>query len=265
MSKSPDFDITAEDPHSLKVTQADKPILAGLFLSKFDTRGLQEIGFDTFKEAFNVLGYAVGAPPSSIKNYRDEFDPLFSTRRKGWHKRPRRENCLRVLRRFKDLDIEFFASIIKSFGSPSEDSWSDFQTEDGDLVDRSQFASRLITGAAAENYFQKTCQRLEEFKGYHLENTTQLGCGYDFRLHAPDSADFLAVEVKGMKGRSGAVSLTPKEYEMAMHLRERFFLFVVKNFEELPFHVIFRNPLSSFLQFMRTERTIVQISWSAKL
>ncbi len=58
-------------------------MLAGLYLSKFDALGLKRLGFKSFAEAFNVIGYAVGAPPASIKNYRDEFDPLFPNRRKG--------------------------------------------------------------------------------------------------------------------------------------------------------------------------------------
>ena len=54
---------------------------------------------------FNVVGYALGSKPASIKNYRDEFDPLVSKRRKGWHKRPTREYCLRIFQNYKDLDF----------------------------------------------------------------------------------------------------------------------------------------------------------------
>jgi hypothetical protein len=90
---------------------------------------------------------------------------------------------------------------------------------------------------------------------------TRLGCGYDFRLRTGTQKDFLAVEVKGLKERMGSLSLTPKEHDTAMALRERFFLFVVKNFQESPFHEIFQDPLSGKLQFKRTERTTVQISW----
>ena len=41
----------------------------------------------------NVIGFALGAKPASIKNYRDEFDPVFPNKRKGWHKRPMRNYC----------------------------------------------------------------------------------------------------------------------------------------------------------------------------
>jgi hypothetical protein len=61
----------------------EKLILSGLYLSKYDLLGLKGLGFESFAEAFNVIGYALGSRPASIKNYRDEFDPLFSNRRKG--------------------------------------------------------------------------------------------------------------------------------------------------------------------------------------
>lgn len=243
-----------------RVAKSEKPILAGLYLSKFDSLGLKQLGFDSFTEAFNVLGYAVGSPPSSIKNYRDEFDPLFLNPRKGWHKRPRRDNCLRVLEEYKNLDFELFTGLIKSFASYDENVWSEVEPEEALGEGESHFAKRLITGLAAEQYFELNRHKLLEFQGCSVENTTKLGCGYDFRLQAKPSDDFLAVEVKGLKGRVGSLSLTPKEHAVAAGLGDRFFLFVVKNFQEEPFHEIFQNPLSG-LHFRRNERKIVQISW----
>jgi hypothetical protein len=247
------------------IAKSEKPILAGLYLSKFDSRGLKKLGFDSFTEAFNVLGYAVGSPPGSIKNYRDEFDPLFSNSRKGWHRRPRRENCLKVFEEYKDLDFELFADLIKSFAGHNEGGWSEAQPEEDQGEEDSHFAKRLITGLAAEQYFEKIHHTLPEFERCVVENTTRLGCGYDFRLQAEAADDFLAVEVKGLKGRIGSLSLTPKEYAVAGNLGERFFLFVVKNFQESPYHEIFQNPLSAGLQFRRSTRTIVQISWLANV
>jgi hypothetical protein len=68
---------------SQQIAPRNKLILTGLYLSKYDSLGLRELGFESFAEAFNVIGYAMGSRPASIKNYRDEFDPLFPNRRKG--------------------------------------------------------------------------------------------------------------------------------------------------------------------------------------
>jgi hypothetical protein len=247
-----------------RIAQRTRVILAGLFLAEFDAVGLQRLGFRSFAEAYNVIGYALGSQPASIKNYRDEFDPLFPNRRKGWHKRPIRDYCQRVFEEYKDLDIELFSGLIRSFVGFDDNQLSEAEAEDGDEIS-SGFAKRLITGLAAEQYFESVRPGLPEFRDFELENTTRLGCGYDFRLHTADDAKFLAVEVKGLRELAGSLSLTPKEYRAAKEMRDRFYLFVVKNFQKSPFHEIFPNPLATRLEFTRTERVSVQVSWLAKV
>ncbi len=246
---------------SRQIAKREKLILVGLYLSEFDLLGLKTLGFESFAEAFNVIGYALGSKPASIKNYRDEFDPLFPNHRKGWHKRPIREYCLRTFERYKDLDLESFAGLIKGLVGYDDEALPEIQPEEEQDESESHFAKRLITGLAAERYFEAVQPNLADFSGYTLENMTRLGCGYDFRLRTKTSADFLAVEVKGLKDRIGSLSLTQKEHDVALKLRERFFLFVVKNFQESPFHEIFQDPLSGKLQFRKVERVTVQISW----
>jgi len=248
-----------------RIPNREKLILTGLFLSKFGSLGLRKLGFRNYAEAYNVVGYALGSRPSSIKNYRDEFDPIFPNSRKGWHKREIREYCKSVLDEYKDLDFESFTGLIQSFAGYDENTWSAVETK-GDREERaSGFAKRLITGLAAERYFESVHSSLPEFQGYGIENTTQLGCGYDFKLSRERNKDFLAVEVKGIRETVGSVSLTPREYEVATELRDRFYLFVVKNFQKEPYHELFLNPTGGQLQFTRTERVLVQVSWLTRI
>src|SRR6266853_1392475 len=100
---------------SQPIAKREKLILVGLYLSKYDSLGLKALGFESFVEAFNVVGYALGSRPASIKNYRDEFDPLFPNGRKGWRKRQIRRYCLRMFEEYKNLDLESFTDLIKSF------------------------------------------------------------------------------------------------------------------------------------------------------
>lgn len=244
-----------------KISKREKLILTGLYLAKYDSLGLKKLGFGSFVESFNVVGYALGAKPASVKNYRDEFDPLFPNRRKGWHKRATREYCLKVYEEYRKLNLEMFAALIKSFVGYDESIWGEPQQPRQKGEGESTFAKRLITGAAAENYFESIRPTLSEFQDCSAENTTKLGCGFDFRLSRAKQDDFFAVEVKGLAERTGSVSLTPKEHEVADKLAERYFLFVVKNFRERPCHVIYCNPLSSGLRFTKKERVTVQISW----
>ena len=245
----------------VQIPTREKLILTGLYLSKYDSAGVKKLGFDSFTEAFNVVGYALGSKPASIKNYRDEFDPLVSKRRKGWHRRPTRDYCLRVFQQYRGLEFEPFAGLIRSFVGYDDNLWSEITANDDKADAEAIFAKRLITGLAAERYFEATQPTIPEFRDYAVVNTTHLGCGYDFRLSAEYDKQFLAVEVKGLKETTGTLSLTPKEYEIAGDLTDRFFLFVVKNFRETPFHEIYRNPLSGALRFARKERVTVNISW----
>lgn len=247
-----------------RIAKREKLILVGLYLSKYDLPGLKRLGFGSFTEAFNVFGYAIGAKSASIKNYRDEFDPLFPNRRKGWHKRETRDYCLKIFQEYRRLDIESFTALVKSFAGYDENLWSGLEAQEEPASARSaQFAQRLITGLAAERYFQVKQPTIPEFEQCSLQDTTRLGCGYDFRLEprgkTPDQ--FLAVEVKGLRDASGSLVFTPKEHAVANALKERFFLFVVKNFRESPSHEIFQNPLHSQLQFAKTERVMIQVSW----
>jgi hypothetical protein len=163
------------------------------------------------------------------------------------------------------LDIESFTGLVESFVGFDESAASEFQLKKKPGSGQSQFAHRLITGLAAERYFESIQPTLSEFKGCDVQNTTSLGCGYDFRLETEPNEDFLVVEVKGLDGARGTLSLTPKEHEIASELKDRFFLFVVKNFRESPFHEIFRNPLSGSLRFSKKERVMVQVSWLANV
>jgi hypothetical protein len=249
--------------HPNQIATREKLILAGLFLSKFDTVGLATLGFESFTEAFNVIGYALGGRPASIKNYRDEFDPFFPNPRKGWHKRALRDHCRKVLDEHKSVDLQRFSNLVKSFVGYGGDAASEAAMEDGPEPEDSSFAKRLVTGLAAEHYFESVHPTLQQFEGYTLQNTTRLGCGYDFRLQGGEAKDFLAVEVKGLQDRTGSLSLTSKEYQVAGSLTDRFFLFVVKNFRELPFHDIYQNPLEAGLGFTKKERVVVHVSWQA--
>jgi hypothetical protein len=248
-----------------RIANRTRLILAGMYLSRFDAAGIAQLGFRSFVEAYNVIGFALGSQPASIKNYRDEFDPLFPNTRKGWHKREIREYCLKVYEEYRNLDFDLFTGLIKSFVGYDGNAWSEIEEKERRDQGPSGFANRLITGLAAEQYFQSVHSGLPEFSGCVLENTTRLGCGYDFKLLKPEQEEFLAVEVKELREATGSISLTPKEYEVAAAMRNRFYLFVVKNFLKSPFHEIHLDPLSSGLQFARSERVLIQVSWQARV
>lgn len=154
--------------------------------------------------------------------------------------------------------MSFFEQNKDEGGTPLEHT-SEFDKE-------SSFAARLITGLAAEQYFQLKHTVIPEFRNYQIENTTRLGCGYEFRLwNASRDESFLAVEVKGLKGQSGSILMTTKENAVAAELSHRFYLFVVRNFQQSPRHDLYHNSLSGLLAFKKIERVVIQTSWLAKV
>jgi hypothetical protein len=237
----------------------DKAILMGLYLSKFDTTALQELGFNGFMQAYNVLGYTIGAKPYSIRNYRDEFDPYFSNGRQGWRNRKLRDYCKEYLDKYSPLEFVPFTELIKSFLIQNYDVEEIIETIE--RKDHSEsIARRLITGKAAEEYFKAHYINIRQFAGYELKDTTNLACGFDFKLSR--GVDFYCVEVKGLNLNKGNIQMTENEYTAACGLRERYCLFLVKNFIKKPVHDYVFNPLASGLVFKKTERTVVQISYS---
>lgn len=245
----------------MNLTLRDKSIVCGLFLSKFDSEGLTVLGFDTFKEAFNVLGLAIKANPASIKNYRDELDPLFPNSRLGWHKRKLREHCQKIYETYHSYGLEEMASLIANITGC--DLTPDYN--DTGLDETESFAKRLATGRAAENFFLANYRTEPEFASLDVVDVTQTGCGFDFRLQLDAAMSFNAVEVKGIRQDKGSISLTKKEHLVAGTLRESYYLYVVKNFDDVPYAVNYCDPLRSGLNFSRTERIVIQIAWSAKL
>ena len=244
------------------MTPHQKAMLAGMFLSKFDREGLDCLGFKTLSEAYNVIGMALSVHFRSVRNYRDEFDPVLSDKREGWKNRPMRPRCAEMLDAYGNLDLPEFTDLLKRiiYRNPGVDTILEAiaaRQEGGE----SSFARRLITGQAAEEYFRKNHREIPEFSGLHLEDTTGFGCGFDFRLFAEGVA--YGVEVKGIKEPAGNIVLTEKEHCVADIMRDDFFLFVVKNLAEDPAHEMHRDPLNGSLRFRRAERPVTQVSWTA--
>lgn len=169
-----------------------------------------------------------------------------------------------MLEKYKNISLDEFSKLVKTII---------YRNPDIDLLDekmgfeedsQNTFAKRLITGQAAEQYFRENYQSIEPFSGASLEDTTKLGCGFDFKLNFGNK--FYAVEVKGLNKDNGTVGVTEKEHKMANVLRENYYIFLVKNFVDKPSHKIFNNPFSHpELNFVKQEKTVIQTNWNAKV
>lgn len=237
----------------------DKAVLMGLFLSRFDKLALESFGFTGFRQAYNVLGLSIGFTPKSIQNYRDEFDPYFPNERKGWHKRDLRDYCKKYLDATSNMSFDEFYDVINYFLNDDIINESDI-VEERRKTSRVFLANRLITGKAAEEYFVLNYNTIDIFHNFTLQDTTQMGCGFDFKLTSNQKHYY--VEVKGLNEKTGSILMTEKEHNVADDLRELYCLFIVSNFKENPEHRFFFNPLyAPQLVFKRQELIITQISY----
>lgn len=248
------------------MNRRESQILCGLLLSKYGEAALRTLGIRSFAEAFNVLGAALDAPASTIKNYRDELDPYFPNERQGWHQRPLRKHCEAMLKAYGEMSLAELSAIVKTLFDPS----ADLPATTADEVEIEQsggsgFAKRLVTGRAAEGFFRTNYRAHEDLAAGTLVDTTSFGCGFDFRINFPGKDSFYAVEVKGIYESAGSILLTEKEHNRAAQLRERFFLYVVRGFRETPFASLWRDPLNSTLEWQAITMTQTVNSWRTAL
>ncbi|MFN2477127.1 MAG: DUF3883 domain-containing protein [Chthoniobacterales bacterium] len=246
--------------------QRDARILCGLLLSKYGDEAVESLGFDSYAEAYNVLGSALDAPPMTIKNYRDELDPYFPNQRKGWHQRTLRKHTADVLAQYGALPLADLSGMVKTLFDPVADIPDIPEPEElEEPSNQTAFAKRLITGRAAEGFFRTNYREREELASGILVDTTSFGCGFDFRVNFPNSEAFCAVEVKGMFEDAGPIMLTDKEHRRAAQLGDRYFLYVVRGFRETPFASIWRNPLESDLKWELLSRQLTVTSWRSTI
>ncbi|MFA9289978.1 MAG: protein NO VEIN domain-containing protein [Solirubrobacteraceae bacterium] len=240
----------------------DKSIITGLYLSKYSQEGLNELGFKSFQQAFNVLGFSLGSKPASLKNYRDEFDPLFPNDRKGWHKRAIREYCKNYYNEFQNISFSVFSDLIKSFFIENYE-LENFVRKIEKKDYSESIAKRLLTGKAAEEYFKLEYNKIEVFKSYSILDSTQMACGFDYKLS--NLNNFYCIEVKGLNDAKGNIQLTEKEFNVAKNLKLKYCLFMVTNFKDKPIHDFIFDPLNSRLQFKEIKKEIIQITYNTSI
>ncbi|MFA4943268.1 MAG: DUF3883 domain-containing protein [Lentisphaeria bacterium] len=234
-------------------------ILCGLYLSKYDRKGLGFLGFKSFKEAFNTFAFSIGKNPSSIKLYRDEFDPYFQNQRRGFIDRKMRSKCQAMMAEFGALNLGDLAMAIKV----SISQLGEIEEVEGQIEKTQSFAKRMQTGQAAEEYFRQNYQAMAVFVNHNIMDCTKLGCGFDFKLTLQGSP-YVAVEVKGLSAAKGSLSLSANEYRTASILADRYFLYVVTNFVQKPKPCLFQHPCQS-IHFSQQKMIQEVETWTATI
>lgn len=247
-----------------------RALVVAYYLSRFDKKGYQALGFGTWNSAYEGIGAKVGVPPATIKHMRDSFDPYCSPVRKGWHQRPILRSRVQVMEAYADLSGDALYEIVQDILGGKAEAMQVYiapiaatgQKDVGIMGDNLAFAARLRTGEAAEEFFRAQYPTLPQFAGMELEDTRKLGTGFDFRIHGPGMVH--AVEVKGVVGKTGSIAFTDKEWSVAHYLKDDYILALVRSLDSAPALELTVDPAAHILATKRSIET-VSVYWSAKV
>ncbi len=253
------------------MTEAHKrALLVAYYLSRFDRKGVQALGYASTSEAFERLSEQLGVKQSTLKHMRDSFDPYCSQVRVGWHKRPILRSRANVIQAYEALSEAAVAEIVREILNSSDQATRQFiaplgmeeRNLDFEIDQNSAFANRLRTGETAETFFMNQYPMLDRFQGSILEDTRKLGIGFDFRANFPST--YQAIEVKGVREAHGYVSFTDKEWSVAQILKQNYILALVRSLDHKPLLELMPNATIHLTGKMRAIES-VSVSWSVKV
>lgn len=236
------------------------------YLSRFNELAYSKLGYGNQRDTHDKIGGLLHVKPATVKNWRDEFDPLFG-HRAGWYQRPLSRSRLAVANALADLDesgvYELVKDILLKFNHSDDPEMRQLKSILADAETGSNrtvvYVPRGITGRSAEEFFlQQFKMGNIPFKG-KLKDCRELGVGYDFEIESNELR--LYVEVKGRDKESGGVLFTNKEWEHAKKMGENYYLCLVSNVSDNPLIQILQNPASN-LNAEKYVYTAIQINWN---
>jgi hypothetical protein len=235
------------------------------YLSRFNNEALTNLGYTTWNSAFDDIGKRLNVNKHSVKNWRDEFDPLFE-HRAGWHQRPMIPSRIRVVQALENLTESQIKEIVNDILSgrilENKDELEQLLSviiADDSIKSVARFILRTPTGKAAEESFMSFFNKNKKPIEGNLIDCRDLGIGYDFRIETINDKYF--VEVKGLAEISGGILFTDKEWRTAKEHGEKYFLCVVSNLNKIKKISFIQNP-SDKLNPKKNIYTSIQINWS---
>lgn len=232
------------------------------YLSKFDKTALTNLGYSTWTKAFDDIGNKLSVKKYSIKNWRDEFDPIHG-HRVGWYQRPMSPSRVRVANAMGSLEEVEIRGLVIDILNGKINKEPDNLNELLKIVSieeskSNHFVLRGPTGKKAENFFIEYHRKYAKPIDGDIKDTREYGCGYDFEIN---STETYYIEVKGLANKSGGILFTSKEWETAIIYKDKYILAVVRNINESPTIKFLPNP-TSVLNAKKNIVTTIQLNWS---
>lgn len=219
----------------------EQAIVVSYYLSRFNDEAVNNLGYKTWKDAFDDLSDKLQINKHTIKNWRDEFDP-FHGHRAGWHQRQPRKTISNIISQFEQLEEFDIRQIAVEIINGNKIDLPEIDNSENEVINNPIFILRGPTGKKAEQFFIEY-HRLNNspFAG-ELIDIRDLGCGYDFEIKSESNQHF--IEVKGLAGNTGGLLFTNKEWETAKQKRTKYTVCLVSNINDSPELSFINDPFS---------------------
>jgi len=240
-------------------------LVIAFYLSKYDRAGLKNLGYVNFSDAYRDIEKKIGVKATSVKNRRDEFDPIHDNERVGWYQRPMSPSRVRIAEQFSSMSEPtlrgIVLDIINKQGDVSEVILDVLkEVSEKKYGGKRRFILRGPTGRRAEELFlSRFHSGKADFEG-QLKDCRDLGMGYDFEI-IKNEGEHNFIEVKGLAGYTGGVVFTDKEWLTACKKGENYHLVVISGIVNNPKFSYYRNPAKVFVP-KRTISTSILVSWN---
>lgn len=233
------------------------------YLSRFNELGLVNLGYSSWNEAFDDVALKLNVNKHSVRNWRDEFDPLHD-HRVGWHQRQMSPSRVSVMRALEGLgEVEIRSLVVDILNGTIKEEVDNLEellkvVSEREKKGNSKLILRGPTGRKAEEIFIEYYKNHSEPISGALIDTRDMGCGYDFEIRNSES---FYVEVKGLAEESGGLLFTNKEWETAKKTQDKYFLALVSKVNNTPEITFFNNP-ATVMNPKKNIVTTIQIQWS---
>lgn len=234
------------------------------YLSRFSKIAYANLGYGNMFKTHEEIGKLLSIPSNTIRNWRDEFDPLFG-HRAGWYQRPMTQSRLRVVEALEELDEISIRAIVLDIlkGNTLKNEYEIEQlisivSEKEPSFETGKFILRCPTGKLAEDFFIQQFNNNKTLFTGKLIDCRDYGCGYDFRV---EGSETVYIEVKGLAGDTGGVLFTNKEWQVANDKGSLYYLCVINSIESQPVLHFINNPAEK-LNPNKNIHTVIQVSWS---
>ena len=239
------------------------------YLAKFNKEAYFNLGYGNQSKTHKIIGTILNIKPYTIRNWRDEFDPLFGNR-VGWYQRGLSISRIRVLDAIGDLEEYTLRCIVLDIlkNGSSDKLSEDFETlvtiipEENRKNQKRAYVPRNITGRKAEEIFLEWYKSEQKVlpKDKSFIDMRDYGCGYDFQIIISDKQVY-GIEVKGFLEDEGGILITGKEWETARIMKADYYLIIVSNIDSRPVVSVVNNPFEKIFP-KRNLQTIIQVNWT---